>query len=110
MMIPPPIPLSPNVHGCAARALAAAAHSARPPTQPLPCCLQIDRRMRFRYMRFWVESGHQKAGLRVSPMLRMAMDFLDKELDQCGFKVRLDILYRYKQPIQLLLGIFRLTR
>jgi hypothetical protein len=48
--------------------------------------------MRFRYMRFWVESGHQKAGFRVSPMLRMAMDFLDKELDQfCCFKAQFDI-------------------
>ena len=103
---PPLFPFPPNVHGCAARA----AHSTHPPTQPPPCCLQIDRRMRFRYMRFWVESGHKKAGLRVSPMLRMAMDFLDKELDQfCGFKVRLDILYRYKQPMQPLLGIFMLA-
>eukprot|EP00964_Phaeocystis_antarctica_P119331 scaffold83081_cov74-Phaeocystis_antarctica.AAC.2 len=43
-----------------------------------------------------------KAGLRVSPMLRMAMDFLDKELDQfCGFKARLALTSdRYKQPIQ----------
>ena len=99
MMIPPPLfPFPPNVHGCAARA----AHSTHPSTQPPPCCLQIDRRMRFRYMRFWVESGHQKAGLRVSPMLRMAMDFLDKELDQfCGFKARLALTSdRYKQPIQ----------
>tara|TARA_B100000768_G_scaffold149901_1_gene144400 strand:+ start:104 stop:274 length:171 start_codon:yes stop_codon:yes gene_type:complete len=48
--------------------------------------------MRFRYMRFWVESGHQKAGLRVSPMLRLAMDFLDKELSRFAcFKARFDI-------------------
>ena len=51
--------------------------------------------MRFRYMRFWVESGHQKAGLRVSPMLRMAMDFLDKELNRFScLKVRLSHLWR----------------
>ena len=54
-------------------------------------CLEVDRRMRFRYMRFWVESGHQKAGLRVSPMLRLAMDFLDHELEQfCCFKAPLE--------------------
>lgn len=54
-------------------------------------CLEVDRRMRFRYMRFWVESGHQKAGLRVSPMLRLAMDFLDRELEQfCCFKAPLE--------------------
>ena len=67
-------------------------HSHHLPTEwVLPsCCLQIDQRIRFRYMRFWVESGHQKAGLRVSPMLRMAMDFLDKELNRFScLKVRL---------------------
>jgi len=53
--------------------------------------LEVDRRMRFRYMRFWVESGHKKAGLRVSPMLRLAMDFLDRELEQfCCFKAPLE--------------------
>jgi SAM-dependent methyltransferase len=53
--------------------------------------LMIDRRMRFRYMRFWIESGHKKAGLKVPPLTRIAMDFLDKELDRwCCFKERLE--------------------
>jgi hypothetical protein len=35
-------------------------------------------RLTLRYMRTWVESGHMRAGLRVSPLLRLAMDLLDK--------------------------------
>uniref|UniRef100_A0A7S4MPH4 TauD/TfdA-like domain-containing protein n=1 Tax=Odontella aurita TaxID=265563 RepID=A0A7S4MPH4_9STRA len=39
-------------------------------------------RLRFRYMRHWIETGHRKAGLTISPLLRIAMDALDAALDE----------------------------
>ena len=36
--------------------------------------------VRFRYMRQWVESGHEKGGIQVSPLLTIAMDALDSAL------------------------------
>jgi len=48
-------------------------------------------RMRFRYMRYWIETGHTKTGWRVPTLLRIAMDILDDELDKaCVFHERLD--------------------
>jgi SAM-dependent methyltransferase/pyrroloquinoline quinone (PQQ) biosynthesis protein C len=38
--------------------------------------------MRFRYMRYWIETGHSKAGLPMSPLLSVAMDLLDAALDE----------------------------
>jgi SAM-dependent methyltransferase/pyrroloquinoline quinone (PQQ) biosynthesis protein C len=38
--------------------------------------------MRFRYMRYWIETGHSKAGLKMSPLLSVAMDLLDNALDE----------------------------
>ena len=40
-----------------------------------------DHSLRFRYMRQWVESGHEKGGIRLSPLLTIAMDALDSALD-----------------------------
>lgn len=46
---------------------------------------------RFRYMRYWVETGAAKAHLRISPLLVAMMDFLDEELDRYTiFDDRLD--------------------
>ena len=43
--------------------------------------------MRFRYMRFWIETAHKKVGWPISPMLTVAMDMLDKQLDEsCCFE------------------------
>lgn len=39
------------------------------------------KRFRMRYMRHWVETGHARAGLALSPLLSVAMDALDAELD-----------------------------
>lgn len=41
--------------------------------------------LQFRYMRYWIETGHAKAGLPVSPLLEVALDLLDQALDdsQC---------------------------
>lgn len=39
-------------------------------------------RLRIRYMRYWIETGHEKAGLAVSPLLRLAMDALDSALQK----------------------------
>ena len=47
-----------------------------------PIFVESDGRMRFRYMRYWIETGFQKSGLALSPLLRAAMDFLDGELDK----------------------------
>jgi len=47
-------------------------------------------RMRFRYMRYWIETGHRKTGWRVPTLLRIAMDILDDELDEtCVFHEKL---------------------
>lgn len=37
---------------------------------------------RFRYMRYWVETGARKAHLPISPLLVATMDLLDEELDR----------------------------
>jgi hypothetical protein len=43
-------------------------------------------RMRFRYMRHWIETGHKKAFWTVPTLLRVAMDVLDDSLDDgCCF-------------------------
>ena len=43
-------------------------------------------RLRFRYMRHWIESSHKKMCWKVPTMLRIAMDVLDDTLDQgCCF-------------------------
>jgi SAM-dependent methyltransferase len=51
----------------------------------------------FRYMRTWIESGHSRAGYRISPLLKIAMDLLDQELDNaCMIQCTLnpgDVLY-----------------
>jgi hypothetical protein len=49
-----------------------------------------ESRLRFRYMRFWIESAHAKCGMRLSPFLRIAMDFVDAHLDKLTcYKVQL---------------------
>ena len=43
-------------------------------------------RMRFRYMRHWIESAHQKMHWKVPTLLRIAMDILDDTLTEgCCF-------------------------
>jgi len=39
-------------------------------------------RLQFRYMRYWIESGFEKAQMRMSPLLRVALDLLDAELEK----------------------------
>ena len=34
-----------------------------------------------RYMRYWIESGHQRAGVPLSPTLRMALNALDHAMN-----------------------------
>ena len=40
-----------------------------------------DELLRFRYMRQWIESGHAKAHMHLSPLLRLALDALDSALE-----------------------------
>lgn len=47
-----------------------------------PIVVEQDDGMRFRYMRYWIETGHAKAGLTMSPLLSVAMDLLDQALDE----------------------------
>ncbi|KAK1737226.1 methyltransferase domain-containing protein [Skeletonema marinoi] len=48
-------------------------------------------RMRFRYMRHWIETAHQKVHWRLPTMLRIAMDVLDDTLTEgCCFHERLE--------------------
>ena len=43
--------------------------------------------LRFRYMRFRIETAHSKIGWPLSPLLKVAMDMLDWELDSgCIFE------------------------
>ena len=43
-------------------------------------------RLRFRYMRYWIETGHEKTGWAVPTLLKIAMDLLDDRLDEeCAF-------------------------
>ena len=55
-----------------------------------PIFVENQNDMRFRYMRYWIESGHRKVGLPISPLLTIAMDFLDQALDrECIFNENL---------------------
>ena len=46
---------------------------------------------KFRFLDYWLESGHAKAGLRVSPLLKIAMTELNRALDrQTRFDRRLE--------------------
>eukprot|EP00569_Conticribra_weissflogii_P003736 CAMPEP_0171330372 /NCGR_PEP_ID=MMETSP0878-20121228/1957_1 /TAXON_ID=67004 /ORGANISM="Thalassiosira weissflogii, Strain CCMP1336" /LENGTH=1114 /DNA_ID=CAMNT_0011830647 /DNA_START=649 /DNA_END=3993 /DNA_ORIENTATION=- len=48
-------------------------------------------RMRFRYMRHWIETGHEKTFWKVPTFLRIAMDILDDHLDEaCCFHQALE--------------------
>ena len=48
-------------------------------------------RMRFRYMRYWIESAHKKMHWKVPTLLRIAMDLLDDTLDRgCCFHEKLE--------------------
>ncbi len=48
-------------------------------------------RMRFRYMRHWIITGHRKGCFRVPTLLRIAMDILDDTLDKdCLFNKALE--------------------
>lgn len=48
-------------------------------------------RMRFRYMRHWIESSHKKMHWKVPTLLQIAMDVLDDTLDEgCCFHERLE--------------------
>ena len=62
-----------------------------------PIVIDNGDKMHFQYMRHWIETGHSKSGLPLSPLLTIAMDFLDKALDnECIFNENLqhgDILY-----------------
>jgi hypothetical protein len=35
-----------------------------------------------RYMRYWIESGHEKVGLAISPLLKIALNTLDRVIEQ----------------------------
>ena len=51
-----------------------------------PIIMEDGDRIQCRYMRDWIESGHLKAGLPISPLLTIAMDFFDEALDrECIF-------------------------
>ena len=51
-----------------------------------PIIVEDGDRMQCRYMRYWIESGHRKAGLPISPLLSISMDFFDEALDkECIF-------------------------
>jgi len=57
-----------------------------------------DTHMRFRYMRYWIGSGHAKAQLPQSPLMRIACDLLDQEMyTACCFN-------RVMEPGEVVIG------
>ena len=48
-------------------------------------------RIRFRYMRHWIETGHHKTNWRIPTLLKIALDLLDDQLDEeCCFSQRIN--------------------
>ncbi len=50
-----------------------------------PIIVEQGDRLKCRYMRFWIETAHEKVGWKISPLLCIAMDCLDDALNsfQC---------------------------
>lgn len=56
-----------------------------------PIYVAKEGRMRFRYMRHWIETAHEKVDWRLPTILRIAMDILDDTLTEgCCFYERLE--------------------
>lgn len=48
-------------------------------------------RLKFRYMRYWIETAHNKMGWKIPTLLKISMDVLDDTLDEeCCFHERLE--------------------
>ena len=47
-----------------------------------------------RYMRYWIESGHKKSGVPLSPLLRIAMNALDDAMDKDPTIYRIERMLR----------------
>lgn len=48
-----------------------------------PICIESNNRsnLKIRYMRYWIETGHKRANRPISPLLKVALDLFDQELD-----------------------------
>jgi hypothetical protein len=57
------------------------------PTVRYPLLSQDGRGLTYRYMRYWVESGHEKAGQPLSAAQREAIDVLDAVLNEPALRV-----------------------
>jgi alpha-ketoglutarate-dependent taurine dioxygenase len=68
------------------------------PTVERPVIEETGQGLLFRYLRFWIEAGHHKAGLPLTPTQRAALDALDEVLRRAELRVEFTL-----RPGQMLL-------
>src|SRR5262245_5741812 len=61
------------------------------PTIQFPVIQQNGRELLFRYLRYWIEAGHDKAGQPLSAAQRTALDTLDEFLRRPDLRVEFDL-------------------
>jgi len=58
-----------------------------PPTVPYPVLAWDGRSLMYRYLRYWIESGHEKIGQPLSDAQRRALDLLDEVANDPSLRV-----------------------
>ena len=61
------------------------------PTVEMPVITRHGGGLLFRYLRYWIEAGHERAGAPLSADQREALDTLDEVLRQPGLRVEFDL-------------------
>jgi alpha-ketoglutarate-dependent taurine dioxygenase len=61
------------------------------PTVPVPVIERDGDELLFRYLRFWIEAGHEKAGEPLSKEQRRALDTLDEVLNRPALRVEFSL-------------------
>jgi hypothetical protein len=62
-----------------------------PPTIQFPIIREHDGELLFRYLRYWIEAGHEKAGQPLLPNQLKALDVLDEYLRRPDLRVEFDL-------------------
>lgn len=58
-----------------------------PPTATFPVLCQQGEQLTYRYLRYWIEAGHEKIGVPLSTEQTAALDALDEVLNAPGLRV-----------------------
>ena len=66
-------------------------HEGESPTIQFPIIREHDAELLFRYLRYWIEAGHEKAGQPLSPKQLKALDVLDEYLRRSDLRVEFDL-------------------